>query len=92
MDDDQLLEQGLEAFDKMNEELAKHQQLFVHFEKAQRQFYYDTSKLVKEATQEALRASQKAVEASKIEIRSNMIWIGFGAFSMAIGCLFIGFL
>ncbi|MDG6095774.1 replication protein [Acetobacter sp. AN02] len=90
MTDERELDDGLAAFDQLGREMAETNRLLraVRSEQATRnQQEHALSSEMQAALRQATGASQKALQASQTEIRSNLLWTGFISLLIALaGC------
>jgi len=79
MSDDQELDDGLAAFDQLNRTMAETNRLLSRVQSSHTQRTRQENALSAElqaALKQATEASQKALQASKVELRSNLLWMG----------------
>lgn len=83
MSDDRELEDGLAAFDQLNRTMAETNRLLSRVQSSQTERTRQENTLSAElqaALKQATEASQKALQASKAEIRSAQLWTALTAF------------
>lgn len=79
MSDDRELDDGLAAFEQLGREMAETNRLLRSVQTSQSERNRQESSLSVElqaALKQATGASQKALQASKVELRSNLLWLG----------------
>lgn len=79
MSDDRELEDGLAAFDQLGRTMAETNRLLSRVQSSQTERTRQENALSVElqaVLKQATGASQKALQASKVEFRSNLLWLG----------------
>lgn len=82
MSDDRELDDGLAAFDQLNRTMAETNRLLIRVQSNQTERTRQENALSVElqaALKQATGAAQKALQASKTEFRSNLLWLGSAA-------------
>jgi len=82
MSDDRELDDGLAAFDQLNRTMAETNRLLSRVQSSQAERTRQENALSTElqaALKQATGASQKALQASKAQLRSNLLWLGSSA-------------
>jgi len=82
MSDDRELDDGLAAFDQLGRTMAETNRLLSRVQTSQTERTRQENALSAElqaALKQATGASQKALQASKVEFRSNLLWLGSAA-------------
>lgn len=87
MTTDQELDEGLAAFDRLGDEMARTNHLIQNVRtdlKNRHQHELNLSKQLKKSLEDAIGASQKALQASKTQIRYNLLWAGVTALTVVL--------